>query len=45
FIKTNDYNEWLRAKDTLAIGIKEIVEGNNADFAFPSQSIYIEKDN
>ena len=26
FIKTNDYDDWLRAKDKLAIGIKEIVE-------------------
>ncbi len=27
----------------LAIVIKEIVEGNGASFAFPSQSIYVEK--
>ena len=27
----------------LAIKIKEIVEGNKASFAFPSQSIYVEK--
>jgi MscS family membrane protein len=45
FIKTNDYDDWLRAKDKLAIGIKEIVEKNEASFAFPSQSIYIEKNN
>ncbi len=45
FIKTNDYNDWLVAKENLAINIKKIVEKNNAAFAFPSQSIYIEKDN
>jgi len=45
FIKTNDYNDWLVAKENLAINIKKIVESNNAAFAFPSQSIYIEKDN
>ena len=45
FIKTNDYDDWLKAKDKLAIGIKEIVEKNEAGFAFPSQSIYIEKNN
>jgi len=30
-------------KERLAIEIKQIVEKNNAAFAFPSQSIYIEK--
>ena len=35
----------LRAclKERLAIEIKQIVEKNNASFAFPSQSIYVEK--
>ena len=43
FITTNEYNDWIKAKDILAIKIKEIVEENEAAFAFPSQSIYIEK--
>ena len=43
YIKTNDYNDWLSAKDLLATSIKEIVENNKAAFAFPSQSIYVEK--
>ena len=30
-------------KEKLAIAIKQIVESNNASFAFPSSSIYIEK--
>ena len=43
FTKTNSWNEWLSVKERLAIEIKQIVEKNNAAFAFPSQSIYIEK--
>ena len=43
YIKTNDYNDWINAKDILATNIKDIVEKNNAAFAFPSQSIYVEK--
>ena len=43
FTKTKDYLEWVSVKDTLIIAIKEIVEKNNASFAFPSQSIYVEK--
>ncbi len=33
----------LKVKERLAIEIKQIVEGNKASFAFPSQSIYVEK--
>jgi len=43
FTKTNSWNEMLSVKERLAIEIKQIVENNNASFAFPSQSIYIEK--
>ena len=43
FAKTNDWSEWLKVKERLAIAIKEIIEGNGASFAFPSQSIYVEK--
>ena len=43
FTKTDSWNEWLSIKERLAIEIKQIVEKNNASFAFPSQSIYIEK--
>ena len=45
FIVTNNYDDWLLAKDKLAVKIKEIVEKNKAAFAFPSQSIYVEKNN
>ena len=43
FTQTDSWNEWLKVKERLAIGIKEIVEKNKASFAFPSQSIYVEK--
>ncbi len=43
FTKTNSWNEMLSVKEKLAIEIKQIVENNKAAFAFPSQSIYVEK--
>ncbi len=43
FTKTNEYKGWVDVKDKLAIRIKEIVEERGAGFAFPSQSLYIEK--
>jgi MscS family membrane protein len=43
FTASNSWSVSLLVKERLAIAIKEIVEGNKASFAFPSQSIYIEK--
>tara|TARA_B100000003_G_scaffold189057_1_gene185977 strand:+ start:1215 stop:2300 length:1086 start_codon:yes stop_codon:yes gene_type:complete len=43
FTKTDKWEEWLAVKERLAIQIKQIVEKNGASFAFPSQSIYVEK--
>ncbi len=43
FTVTDDWDEWLKVKERLALEIKKIVEKNNASFAFPSQSIYVEK--
>jgi MscS family membrane protein len=43
FTITDDWDEWLKVKERLALEIKQIVEKNNASFAFPSQSIYVEK--
>ena len=43
FTVTDEWSEWLKVKERLALNIKEIVEKNNASFAFPSQSIYVEK--
>ena len=43
FTKTRQFQEWLNVKDTLALEIKNIVEKNKASFAFPSTSVYVEK--
>ena len=43
FTVTNDWAEFLKIKETLAVKIIEIVENNEAGFAFPSQSLYVEK--
>ncbi len=43
FTNSRSWNDWLSVKERLAIKIKEIVEDNKASFAFPSQSIYVEK--
>ena len=42
FTVTNDWGEYLKIKEDLAVKIIEIVEKNKAGFAFPSQSIYME---
>ncbi len=43
FTVTNDWGEFLKIKESLAVKIIEIVEKNSAGFAFPSQSLYVEK--
>ena len=43
YTKTNSYYECLAIKDKFIIKIKKIVEDADAAFAFPSQSIYVEK--
>ena len=43
FTTSNSFSTWLEVKERLVIEIKQIVEGNKAAFAFPSQSIYVEK--
>ena len=43
FTNTNDWDKYLKIKEELALMIKDIVEKNNSSFAFPSQSIYMEK--
>ncbi len=43
FTKTKHYLEWMKVKDILAMEIKNIVEKHKASFAFPSTSIYVEK--
>lgn len=43
FTNTNDWEQYIKIKENLAFDIKNIVESNGSSFAFPSQSIYMEK--
>jgi MscS family membrane protein len=43
FTNTNDWEKYLKIKEELVFIIKDIVEKNGSSFAYPSQSIYIEK--
>ncbi len=44
FTKTTTWGEWLRIREELAFHIKDVVEKEaGAGFAFPSQSLYVEK--
>ena len=43
FTSTNDWEKFLEIKENLAMEIKKKVEDLKLNFAFPSQSIYIEK--
>ncbi len=42
FTKTTIWAEFLQVKENINLEIMKIVEKNNASFAFPSQSLYIE---
>ena len=44
FTSTNDWEKFLEIKENLAMEIKNTMEEIGINFAFPSQSIYIEKD-
>ena len=43
FTNTNDWEEYLKIKEELIFILKDIVEKNESSFAFPSHSIYVEK--
>ena len=43
FTSTKDWDKYLKIKEELAMKIKDSVEKIGLNFAFPSQSIYIEK--
>ncbi len=43
FTKTTNWQEWLEVKQDVLYKIWTILETNNLEFAFPSQSIYLEK--
>lgn len=43
FLKVSDYKDELIAKEEIYISIKKLAQEIGVDFAFPSQSLYIEK--
>ncbi len=45
FTNTANWQEYLNIKEDINYKISQIVENNGSSFAFPSQSIYIEKTN
>jgi MscS family membrane protein len=45
FTNTTNWQEWLEIKQDVYFKIWQILEENNLDFAYPSQSIYFEKEN
>lgn len=43
FTRTKNWGEWMIIKESLALAIKEIVEGAGTGFAFPSRTIYVDQ--
>lgn len=44
FTKTINWGEYMQVRENINLSIMKIVEEQNASFAFPSQSLYIEKE-
>lgn len=42
FTNTTNWGEYMQVRERINLEIMKIVEANNASFAFPSQSLYIE---
>ncbi|MGM0556691.1 MAG: mechanosensitive ion channel family protein, partial [Myxococcota bacterium] len=42
YAMTTDYNEWIEMRQDLYLQIIGVVHGAGSDFAFPSQSVYLE---
>jgi MscS family membrane protein len=43
FVNTRDWGEFLAVQEDLNLRIKDIVEGAGTGFAFPSQTLYVER--
>jgi MscS family membrane protein len=43
FVETRDFSEFLAIQEDLNLRIKEIVEASGTAFAFPSQTLYVER--
>ena len=44
YAKSNDWSDFLRVQEELLLGIMDIVRRNGAEFAFPSQTLYLKPD-
>ena len=44
FSRSPDWADWLETKQDVIIKISELVEKNNCSFAFPTQTIHLEKE-
>lgn len=45
FTKTTVWQEWLKVKEDVIFKIWEILEAHGLEFAFPSQSLYFDREN
>ena len=43
YTETSDMDEYLKIENELNLAIKQIVENNDTDFAFPTQTVYVKK--
>ena len=43
FVQTNRYEDLVEVKEDINIAIIKIVEENNCEFAYPTQTVYLEK--
>jgi MscS family membrane protein len=43
YVLTNDYAEFLKIQEELLLIVMEIVKRHDSDFAFPSQTLYVER--
>jgi MscS family membrane protein len=41
FTKTTNWGEWMNIKEDFALKLKEIVEGNDSAFAFPTSTLHV----
>ncbi len=43
YVDTNDYNVYMDVQEDINLKIKELIEKEGIDFAFPTQTIFLEK--
>ncbi|AXH11166.1 mechanosensitive ion channel family protein [Halarcobacter bivalviorum] len=43
FSRSPDWEEWLRVKEDVIMKISDLVDKNNCEFAYPTQTLYVKK--